>query len=184
MLTEELKEQTKNNHQLLEKKLVAFMRAMRTQNDYLKLLAIFYSYFGGLEHQIQNHLQITQIPDYASRRKAAALSADIEILGGKQPAIATSQFLPEISNHQQALGALYVIEGSTLGGKIISQMINKQLGLTEGLSFFKSYGEETMAMWQKFQAILDQPENLPGTEMIQTANETFFKFSEWFDLST
>lgn len=180
-LAEELKTYTQTNHQLLERKLVAKMRAMRTHQDYANLLVIFYSYFGGLENLIDKHLQTNKITDYNLRRKANLLANDIMFLGGTLPALAPKHFLPEITNHFEALGAMYVMEGSTLGGKIISQMVNKQLGLTEGLSFFQGYGDDTMMMWQRFREVLNQPENLPGVAILTAANDTFLKFGNWFD---
>jgi heme oxygenase len=181
MLTDKLKELTKTNHQLLEKKLVAKMRSLRGNDDYINLLGIFYSYFGGLEKLMQSHLLTARVPDYSKRRKAEALASDIEVLGGKLPELATTDSLPNITNHAEAMGALYVMEGSTLGGKIISEMLTKQLGLNDGLSFFRSYGDETMMMWKQFQSVLNEPELSAGTEVVAAANETFLKFSEWFD---
>lgn len=156
---------------------------MRSAEDYAALLQIFYSYFGGLEQLIQDHLTVSSLPDYEKRRKANALATDIELSRGKLPPLAPQHFLPVIRSHAAALGALYVMEGSTLGGKIISQMLEKQLGLTRGLSFFKSYGDDTMQMWQRFKSALDEEENLPESEVIAAANETFLKFSEWFDIN-
>lgn len=184
MLTDDLKEETKLNHQLLEKKLVARMRTMHSTTDYAKLLSVFYSYMGGLEQQIGACLNESVLPDYHERRKASALKADIEFLGGQIPLIATIDHLPTIKTHLQAIGALYVMEGSTLGGQIISQMISKQLNISEGLSFFKSYGDGTMTMWRRFKNVIDMPEHLPGTAVLTSANETFKKFGDWFDLNS
>jgi heme oxygenase len=183
MLTERLKEQTKTNHQLLEKKLVGKMRTMRSTNDYADLLSLFYKYFGGLEKAIVKHLDQSLIPDYPARRKASALAADLTEMGAMVPPLARISELPAIHNHQQALGALYVIEGSTLGGKIISKMISHQIPSTDGhgLTFFNSYGDDTLAMWERFKVILDDPKNLPGDDIIEAANETFLKFSHYFD---
>jgi heme oxygenase len=183
MLTEKLKEQTRANHQALEKKLVTKMRSMRTVSDYTDILCLFYSFFGGLEKMIKLYLDQTSMPDYKLRRKAGALAADLVELGAMVPAIAHRSALPAIHDHQQALGAMYVIEGSTFGGKIISKMIRQSLPSTEGhgLTFFDGYGDETENMWAQFKHFLTRPENLPGDEMINTANETFSKFSQYFD---
>jgi len=82
------------------------------------------------------------------------------------------------------LGALYVIEGSTLGGTIISKMIKQQLAIPDnkGLSFFNGYGSETEKMWQDFKLFLDRPLK-PAEEavVIRSANDTFNKFGQWFD---
>jgi heme oxygenase len=183
MLTDELREETKTNHQLLEKKLITRMRAMRNRSDYAHLLSVFYGYMAGLEKQISLHLNDVALPDYNERRKASALEADIKTLGGQLPPVASIEYLPKIETHLQAIGALYVMEGSTLGGQIITQMISKQLSITEGLSFFESYGDQTMAMWQRFKNMIDLAENLPGIAVIDSANQTFEKFGNWFDLN-
>jgi heme oxygenase len=182
MLSEKLKEKTKLNHQLLEKKLVGKLKAMRSKQDYTELLALFYSFFGGLELAIDQHIDTSHLPDYPQRRKTAALAHDITELGAGLPVLAGGNEIPPINNHLQALGALYVIEGSTLGGKIISKMISGQLQLSAGLSFFNGYGEQTENMWQIFKQSIDQPlEAIEEDKVILSANDTFLQFSRWFD---
>ena len=182
MLTDRLKEATKVNHQLLERKLVGKMKAIRSVDDYSSLLAIFYQYFGGLEKLIAGQLDQSLIPDYNTRRKSAALTSDLIDLGAMIPSTATTSELPAIKNHRQALGALYVIEGSTLGGQIISNMIKKQLPSIagHGLTFFDGYGENTADMWERFKLFIDKEGNLDGDQVIDSANETFLKFSDYF----
>jgi len=85
MLSEKIKEETKQNHQLLEKKLVAFMRAIRSKEDYVELLILFYGFFGGLEVAIDAKLDHSQLPDYKSRRKTAALADDLTHFGKPLP---------------------------------------------------------------------------------------------------
>jgi heme oxygenase len=181
MLSEKLKDQTKTNHQLLEKKLIVKLKGINHKADYIKLLQLFGSYFSGLDHLISLHLNKLSLPDYGKRRKANLIAADLISLGAKPFTPAEDRLLPQILNHAQSLGALYVIEGSTLGGQIISQLLVRQLGDISAISFFSGYGADTMAMWQKFKAVLDLAENEPGDEIIATANETFLKFSQWLD---
>lgn len=184
MLSEKLKEATKQNHQLLEKKLVANMRMIRSKDDYANLLSFFYGFFGGLEIEINKSIGLSNLPDYAQRRKTSALAYDLNQLAKDLPPLATGSNLPQITNHLQATGALYVIEGSTLGGKIISKMIGQQLNLTvnDGITFFESYGDQTEKMWQAFKQAIDRPIELVQEDVvIRAANETFTKFSEWFD---
>jgi heme oxygenase len=183
MLSEKLKEETKQNHQILEKALVGKMKAIRSVEEYANLLTFFYSYFGGLETLIDTTIDTAQLPDSHQRRKTQAIADDIISLGGTVPQKATGQALPRITDHLEALGALYVIEGSTLGGKIISKMMQQQLNLGEkGLSFFTSYGDKTEAMWESFKDALNQQAQNPEQEavVIAAANQTFLKFGEWF----
>ncbi|AMR30675.1 hypothetical protein A0256_04185 [Mucilaginibacter sp. PAMC 26640] len=183
MLADKLKEETKINHQILEKALVGNLKAIRSETEYADLLKLFYGYFGGLETRINEFIDTGLLPDSHQRRKTAALGHDLEDLGSDLPAKASGEWLPTIKMHLQALGALYVIEGSTLGGKIISKMMQQHLGLTDkGLSFFAGYGEQTEQMWDTFKEVLNQQAQNPEEEavVIAAANETFLKFGEWF----
>jgi heme oxygenase (biliverdin-IX-beta and delta-forming) len=58
------------------------------------------------------------------------------------------------------LGYLYVKNGSTLGGRVISKHLSKYLGLIEHRSnhFFAGYGKETGMKWKKFVAALEESE--------------------------
>lgn len=184
MLSEKLKENTKQYHQLLEKKMVVKMKSITTLSEYVQLLSLFYSFFGGLELSIDRYIDTTLLPDYAQRRKSSALANDLLALSASLPLFALKNNLPEIRDHIQCIGALYVMEGSTLGGKVIAKMMLQQMEVTNmpGLSFFNGYGEHTMAMWQIFKQSIDTP--LSGTEqdiIIQSANDTFLQFSNWFD---
>lgn len=186
MLSNRLKIETRHNHHELEKKLVGSIKLIRNKEDYTRILNLFYSFFGGLEALIDTHIDISVLADYPNRRKTAALAEDIKQLGSILPSLASGDALPPIQNHPQALGALYVIEGSTLGGKIISKMVGQQLGITNdaGLSFFKGYGEQTDEMWQSFKQTIDSPaESGDHNIIIQSANDTFVQFSNWFDRS-
>lgn len=185
MFTEKLKEATLYNHQQTEKILVAKMRNMVSKQDYVALLSDFYAYFGGIECQIAHFIDTSNLADYLERRKTAAIADDINALGGTVPLKAEGNNLPKIDNHLQAFGALYVIEGSTLGGEIISKMVKQHLQIDDnsGLSFFNSYGVETHQMWAKFKLILNDIANTPLDEdtIIQAANETFVKFKNWLE---
>lgn len=184
-LSEQLKLDTKSNHQQVEKLLIAQMRSIDTTESYVKLLRLFYGYFGALEDKINQYIGLAQLSDYQQRRKSDSLFNDIEDLGGFTLQKAEDTDLPEIKNHLQAFGALYVIEGSTLGGKIISKIMSKQLNLADekGLSFFISYGDETEKMWEDFKVVLDlQPEHQGDAALIiNAADETFAKFKLWIE---
>ena len=185
MFTEKIKEVTLQYHQQTEKILVGKMKSMRSKQDYIDLLAVFYGYFGGLEQQIERYINASNLDDYNNRRKTAAIAGDIATLGGNIPQIAADTDLPKIDNYLQAFGALYVIEGSTLGGKIISKMIQQHLRMDNGagLSFFNSYGEKTEQMWNGFKEILNSVASTAEDQAIITAaaNQTFLKFKNWLE---
>jgi heme oxygenase len=181
LLSENLKIKTLASHQQLEKVLVIYLKSMRSKEDYIHILQFFYSYFSALEHKISLFIGTGELPDLAERRKSGNLILDLKVLNGRIPVIAGDSYLPEINSIAQAFGALYVMEGSTLGGQIIVKMIEKELGLSEGVSFFKGYGAETFLFWTQFKQTLDiQPDH---EAVIQSADATFAKFSQWISNS-
>ena len=80
-----------------------------------------------------------------------------------------------------------MIEGSTLGGKIIAGMMRQHFTFNgnEGLSFFSGYGDDTDAMWASFKnelnAVAATAED--QTEITEAANQTFIKFGNWITKS-
>ncbi len=180
MLSDRLKEETKEAHLILEKKLVARIKAIHSESDYAKLLRYFYIFFGGLEILVNNISNVTFLQDYHLRRKSVALADDLSALKSPLPRIAELSALPCIKNDLEAAGVIYVIEGSTLGGIHIAEMIRKRSALNDlnAFSFFDGYGDRTLAMWQSFQKAIDsmaltREEEL---EIINSANDTFMKF--------
>jgi heme oxygenase len=183
--SEKLKSYTWSNHQESEKLLIARMRKIRNKAQYIELLQLFYNYFGAIEAQISGHLGSSQLEDYQQRRKTDSLLNDILALGGTINKIIAAEDLPKFNNYFQAFGALYVLEGSTLGGPHISRMIQNQMDFRDnvGFTFFNGYGEQTESMWHKFKAVLDglaeneKEENL----ILEAANNTFLKFRSWLE---
>jgi len=187
MLSKMLKEETKDLHVALEKAMVPMIKDIQAKEDYVKVLELFYSYFGGLEKKVDTVSDLN-LPDHHLRRKKEAIAEDILSLDGTLPELTPDQHLPEINNKLHALGALYVMEGSTLGGLYISKMIAKQLNLEGGksLSFFDGYGEQTENMWNAFKSSLDEEvvQSEEQATVIQAANDTFTKFKSWIELKT
>ena len=186
-LSDLLKQETKVNHQQLEKLLIKQMRLISNKIGYVKLLQLFYSYFGALEEIINQYILPQQMEEdhHFQRRKTDRIAEDIIVSGGTVPEKCTDEDLPEIRNVLQAFGALYVIEGSTLGGSVIAKMMQRQINTDakDGFTFFYGYGEETESRWAIFQQLLNnQSVNKADKEVVlQAADETFGKFKLWIE---
>lgn len=183
MLSTNIKEATKTAHQQLEKIVVLRMKAIRSNEDYAEFLKCFYAYFSEVEKAIAPYITAAILPDYAERRHAVYLKNDIEALGfstDRLPAVT----IPVITNTLQALGALYVMEGSIMGGSIIVQMLAKS-GITNGVSFFSGYGDATRTMWEKFVTVMNAQATTIAAEAIAiaAADETFTRFGPVFENS-
>jgi heme oxygenase len=75
---------------------------------------------------------------------------------------------------------MYVLEGATLGGRVVSRSIHETLSIdARGAgSFFHAYGTETAPMWRSFVERLNrQPP--PFDDIVGAALETFERFERW-----
>lgn len=176
-IAEQLKSLTTKQHQETEKSMVLYLKAQTTPESYAHLLKSFYRFFGPLEQLISRHIDTSRITDFKERRKAAALLQDLQAMGvSHEMDTASGTELPDIYDHYTALGALYVFEGSTLGGSHIVNMIRKRSDMPDNVfTYFTGYGtEKTMQLWQKFVGYLNNPVNEGHEqEIIRAANQTF-----------
>ena len=184
-VTAALKRKTLHAHEALESLLIPKLGQISTAHDYARLLKTFYGYFTPLEVLIEQHLGPAQLPDIKERRKASFLLDDLAALGEHTEGLALATHTPTVTNEAQAWGALYVLEGSTLGGRGITRMLLKQCAvLTLGhLSFFNGYGEATGPRWVRFQEALNSLEltESESAQLIESANETFLNFKRWIE---
>ncbi|SUJ10375.1 Heme oxygenase [Sphingobacterium spiritivorum] len=181
MLNEQIKEATKQGHQELEKTVVYKLKAIENNADYADLLKHFYVFFSGIEQQIDHLLPESLKPYYAVRRNASHIAQDIEALGGSLTEL-PSVVLPPLHNATQAIGALYVLEGSIMGGPYIVKML-QQRGIETGFNFFNGYGEQSHQNWAKFTGIINTEvtELSAIEEAITAAQQTFSSFGQTFN---
>ena len=179
-----LKHHTTKEHQALEAIVLPHLQALRTIEDYVGLLKIFYGYHKPIEECIATQLHESHLPDLEQRRKADWILQDLTFSIPHNSKLPVSTNVPEINNCHQAFGALYVLEGSTLGGRGITKMLlkNQHLQLEEKqVRFFSGYGTETGAKWMNFLNYLNQQNTgcRAMEQMIGAANETFTLFKNW-----
>ena len=80
------------------------------------------------------------------------------------------------------MGALYVTEGSTLGGQLISRHLAQRFGWKngEGHRFFSCYGAETGRMWASFREELTRlSEPSPEDMIVDGARKMFRTLHNW-----
>lgn len=181
MLIEKLRAGTRHTHGELEKQMMPLINGVTDAVSYAKLLHLFYGYYRPLENGINKYLQDAVLADLGERRSSEWILNDLRLL--RQSAdVDEDGNAPLITSRADALGALYVMEGSTLGGKVICKMIAGNLDETDhlALTFFNGYGEHTGLKWKGFLAVLDRFSDTPEEqEIIEKADEVFVGFREW-----
>lgn len=152
----ELRAQTAPQHQQLESRL-NILESVQSRGDLLRHLQRFYHWIQPVEELITP--SANQLPiEWKKRSRAKALAADIEFLGGSQspPSVNDQLNVPPLSE-AATLGILYVLEGSTLGGQVITGKFKDRFGLSAdaGLRFYGGRGRDTAVYWREFLAVLE-----------------------------
>lgn len=182
MLSEDLKQNTEDIHKSAEKVMIGWLKRIRTKADHVAFLGWLYAYYSPVESLIRQQLTPDRFPDMDRRSRAENLLRDMEQTGLPAPPPQRCEELPVIDSFGKALGALYVLEGSTLGGRIIAAMLARTLGDDKSLSYFNSYGNETGGMWTSFRDFLDSDATASiHEEIVQSAQATFLTFKNWIE---
>lgn len=179
---QQLKETTHAAHIRLEKRIVTHIKSMNTTDEYVGLLNAYYAFIHPLEQAIAKHVSPSHLPDIQNRMRAHMILNDIQHLGGDvlKPEEAVEQ--PAITDLASAVGALYVLEGSTMGGPYIAAMISRRMEAGDALTYFKGYGEDNKLMWSGFLELMTSEALSQHTDqVISSAMDTFEKFDAWME---
>ena len=117
--------------------------------------------------------------DWPRRRRAALFATDLRTLGTDVRADAPR--LPAVPGTDEALGRLYVLEGSTLGGTFIDRHLAALPTLADvRIAAFSPYGAETGAMWAAFRRFTRVHVAAGGDvhRIVTAARETFRALAE------
>ncbi len=127
-----LKEATRDQHDEMEKT-VAIMDRMFSLEDYKKLLEKFCRFYSAIEPRIAAVDLETLGFDFDKRRKTDLLENDLKSLGvNGEHNTAEWTDLPTVDLPAQAFGCLYVLEGATLGGQVITTIYSDSAWRTAG----------------------------------------------------
>lgn len=189
MLLAALRTNTRPAHDRLEAQL-DLLRPDLTLGQYRELLERQHRLYRPLEAQLGQVIpaEWRAALEWPARQKTGLLEADLRALGARLPAPNRTLRLPPVSGEAAAWGALYVLEGATLGGQILCRHLGPRLGLREnaGLSFYASYGALVGPRWKSFLALLSRRHEAAGAHAadfqaaaVQGADETFACFGRW-----
>jgi len=151
----------------------AFALGNPAPDEYRDYLARQLRLHGGLESRLRS-----RVPDDWSRlrlSKSEWLAADLRALDA--PSRAQAATAPAVRSWAEALGVLYVIEGSTLGLQMVRKRLRHDHPALHGAGrFIAGYGDSSARNWRMF---LDSLEALPASEWAaaeQAARATFELF--------
>ena len=172
-----LREATQDVHQRLHRHdgFAAIQNTTIDTASYLRLLLRLYGFYVPFEAAAD-----------IGRDRSAWLEDDMRTLGVDRQALGAAAMCNEIPCLKSAdarLGALYVVEGSALGGRDLGRNLDRLLGpeAIDGRRFFLGRGPGTGAAWKRYLAQLSASSAEPEsrTKIIGAAMETFAVFEKW-----
>lgn len=141
-----------------------------------RFLAKMYGFLAPYEAALLSHANALgpewEIPE---RLRAHLILADLHAEPGQLPLCPT---MPPLATVPQLLGAMYVVEGSTLGGQVLARQLAK--AGSDLRRYFSGYGDRTGPRWKAFCQLLAQA-TTPANEddIVQSAIHTFQHLAAW-----
>lgn len=180
-LIDQLREATRASHAVLEQQLNIFEHIGNPRRIQY-LLERFYGFHLEWEAAIaDSEFGAAAAP----RSRLALLESDLETLGRTRAETAVlarcvgARALADTP--AGVIGSLYVMEGSTLGGQLISRALKQTCWApAQGLRYFDPYGKRTAEHWREFMRWADA--QLPLSEHRAAASAakcTFNLLAEW-----
>ena len=175
MLSETLKRETQTLHDGVERN--PFMQKLEnksfTHEDYKELLMLFY----GLHHMTEGQLCEFEELNMPLRERCSHIENDLKALGcceQKMKKSCDTDLELKIDTLSKAYGALYVLEGSRMGGMFLTKMIRSHLGEDVPVSYFEGFKDKTPAHVGAFKVFLNEKESkIEPKECIQCAKDVF-----------
>jgi len=178
-LRERIRSETADWHDRVEA-ITAAPSAIKSHDDYVELLGRFYELHASFEaglaapslREAWGRLGI----DLSAHRRAHLCSADLKSLD----ALPTSNSMatPDFRTSGHALGCLYVLEGSSLGGPIFARIVRARLGNVP-TAFLSGHGRAKRTPWSSVVNALSRFEAQGGDcdVVVDGACETFATFA-------
>lgn len=178
LLSARLKQETAVQHERMHT-LMETADPFASRDGYARFVAAQYLFQRDIEHLFADPSVRAAVPDIDSRGRAAASLADLADLAWDVPhgdVASRGVAMPE------ALGWLYVSEGSTLGAAFLFKAAKDNLGLSAefGARNLAAYPEGRAAAWRNFVASLDSDALTPETHdaVIAGANAAYDRFGQ------
>ncbi|MGE7992247.1 biliverdin-producing heme oxygenase [Pseudomonas sp. NPDC089554] len=173
-----LREGTQASHKALEQRL-PFFHARFDLSGYRELMQAYYGFHAPLEVLLASHQE-------SARNKTPALTRDLHALALSAAQIDTLPLcaaLPAVADEASALGVMYVLEGSTLGGQVLKRAMAERLGLdaNNGGAFLDVYAAATGSNWRRFLERLGTAPATSQASAVEAAVATFERFEQWLD---
>jgi heme oxygenase len=188
-LQEKLKAATTTEHDDLEEKMFVGNIMSKTLSiaQYKQLLLTNYLIHANYETEIFSKIEasIAESLHLDERAKLGALEKDL-VQAALPPATIV---IPNYRNWTpwKALGAMYVLEGATMGGKVIYKQLLANPNFSKvnfKFNYYHCYGDQLMSKWTEFVTVLNTTDEAHHAEVIEGAKVMFAEIARMAETET
>lgn len=154
-----LRQATQEQHTRIE--LVLKLDATLSLPRYIAVLQGFHGFLVPWEARVRATLPGRLHGWFDARKRAPLARRDLDFLHAEASdahglAAQAAHTVP-LDNLAQALGSMYVLEGSALGGQVLAPQLARTLGVSDGAggNYFLGFGARTGAMWREFRELAE-----------------------------
>lgn len=187
----QLKQQTSSAHTALDSSplLAKLMSKNLSKAHYVKVLQKLQPWYFALESVFTECLILPPSLNICS--KSALLNEDLQTLSANtQSASFIDEYFGDLTlrfaqqSKEYLLGALYVVEGSSLGGAVLAPKIERTLGISCGTAFYRCYGDNKQALFAQVLAFIQGKiaNQQQLDEAIKGANAAFDSLQKWLEM--
>jgi len=150
---------------------------------YRDLLARLYGFHAAFEDRMRTAPAVfAKAIELPARARAGLIVEDLFALGAAREridALPRCEELPPLRGEGDRLGALYVVEGSTLGGAFIAKSL--AASAANAHRFFSGHGAGHGRLWRNLVKALDRLDDVPDEADFaeRAALSTFAAFERW-----
>jgi heme oxygenase len=150
-----LRAETAEAHRRVEARL--FPAALADRSSYAAMLQVLLALHEPREAQFRGAVGLSALGiDLSARQKSPRLRADLAGLQADRAGLADPVPAPvavDTGDLHRTLGTFYVLEGSTLGGRVLLRAAREQLGDVP-TAFLRGYGDDTGRLWKQTRSAL------------------------------
>ena len=179
-----LRDRTRRQHEAAEAVLAPLLDSP-SRRGYRAVLERWYGYYAVLEPRLDAWHRRTGLLAREPRRRLPLLAADLGALGCGPAALAGLPACPEVPplrTTADGLGALYVVEGSTLGGRQLRARLLDAGLPPEVCHFLGSGGRDVGRLWRECRAVITgwvEQHPADADDVIESARATFDAVVDW-----
>ncbi len=154
-----LRSATREHHHRIDRLLD--LHALADRSRYIRVLEVFHGFLPAWEQAVLSALPLHWHAWMQQRSRRHFLEQDVRAMG--LAPLTRRVTHPPLTGPAAAWGSTYVIEGSALGGQVITRVLAANgLDTSNGAAYFRGWGAATGAMWREFRGVLEAELQAPG----------------------